>query len=115
MGVLTDFFRGTSAAMRERFYRGALIGPEDGPWIHDLPEELVARLASISEAEADDVAKRWCDIERADIATIENEGVREHMLAGSPLAHWRTLLGALATFARATLAEGRRMHMWVSL
>jgi hypothetical protein len=104
-----------SPQLRERFWRPALIGPDDGPWINELPPAFVKRLAALDESAAERIGQEWAMQERADIASIQARFTRDHMLAHQDLAYWRAMLDRLAEFARAAIAEGRGMYMWMSL
>jgi hypothetical protein len=104
-----------SKEVEERFYRPALIGPEDGPWINELPMAFVAKLATLDDAVMTRVAEAWSGVQRADIEGIPNAHTREHMLAARTTPYWSEVLRELVTFARATVAEGKHMYMWVCL
>jgi hypothetical protein len=102
-----------SKETEERFYRRALIGPETGPVILELPAAFVAKLAALDEAGRSRVAQEWSARERSDLESIPNRATREAMLARHDAAYWSAMLGELARFAEATVSEGRGMYMWL--
>jgi len=111
IGIVHD----SSAQAEESFMRLALIGPEEGPWINELPPAFVAKLAKLDGADRDRVAEAWTSAERADIAGIKDEFTRNRMLADHDLGYWRGMLDELADFARTALSQGHRVYMWTCL
>lgn len=112
---LLEIVCGGGKDVEERFYRLALIGPEEGPWINALPSPFAAKLASLDAAGLARVAASWTAVEQADLAGIENEPTRARMLASHDARHWREVLDELAAFARLAVAQGRDMYVWTSL
>jgi hypothetical protein len=103
-----------SNEVRERFYRPALIGPEDEHTIHELPSALVTNLAALDESARGRIAHEWATRERADLATIRDRATRDMMLARRDFAYWRAMVDELAGFAQAAVADGRSVYMWLS-
>jgi len=111
IGIVHD----SSAQAEESFMRPVLIGPEEGPWLNELPPAVVAKLAKLDDADRQRVAEAWTAAEGADIAGIKNEFTRDRMLADRDLRYWRGMLDELADFARTALARGQRVYMWTCL
>jgi hypothetical protein len=102
IGILHD----APKTLQDRFYRPALIGPAEGPWLHELPLEFVERLAALDDLGLRRAAARWAQVENEDLGVVG---------AGQPPEEWRAVLKQMSTFARTTMAEQKRMFMWVCL
>jgi hypothetical protein len=96
-----------------QFFRPALIGPDEGPWINELPPAFVSKLAALDDAAMARVAAEWSLEQRSDIETTKDDFTRQGLLARRPPAYWHEVALELRSFARATIAEDRRMYMWV--
>jgi hypothetical protein len=79
----------------------------------EMPPELTARLAALSPADAPAVAARWGVLFRADVATIQSPGARQHLLE-TPDAVWVTQLAELTKLARNATASGRSMFLYMT-
>src|SRR5436189_270949 len=98
MGVLTDFFRASEPELRGAFYRPALIGPPDGPWINELPDSFVLKLAALAPRELEPTAAEWGESEREDMTSIRDKSARDRMLQTKTPEYWRAILDALSAF-----------------
>jgi hypothetical protein len=102
------------AEVEALFLRGALLGPEEGPWVHEVPPSFVAKLVALDAEGMQALAEVWWR-QLADAAVQARAAGRGPMFRENTLADWRGVLDILAAFARETVAEGRRMYVWVSL
>lgn len=113
--MLCDVLLGDGHEARGLLDRPPLIGPNDAPWVHELPAALVAQLAAVDAQRLGVEAQRWAELRRRDISSIRDEGARATMLRSHETERFVYALQMLATFARETVAEGRRMYMWTCL
>lgn len=79
-------------------------GSDDGPWVQVVPEDMVARLAAMTDQSVSDVAKTWGSTEEFEPAY---SSWSEHDI--------RTFLAGIAGLARRALAETKALFMWTSL
>ena len=79
-------------------------GSEDGPWVQVVPDDMVSRLAALSDQNVPNVAKTWGSTEEFEPAYSswsEND--------------IRTFLVGMSGLARRALAENKALFMWTSL
>lgn len=77
---------------------------EDGPWVFQVPEDLVHQLANASDTDLPRVAEVWASTEEF----------------CPPYGNWsseevRQVLEELAALCRKAVAEGKELLMWASL
>jgi len=75
-------------------------GGDEGPWLHRMPDEVVAALAHLEEHQLDDAAQAWAGADD-DVA---------HRWGGPGLA---SLLAELSALAASALAQGHGILVWV--
>jgi hypothetical protein len=73
---------------------------DDGPWLFQIPAEMVSRLAALSAMELARIATAW--------------GVTDQLVDAGP-EEVETLLSELARFAREAIAAKKELLMWISL
>lgn len=91
-----------SEEAQRRFERPALIGPEQGPWIFEVPASFVEKMALLDDAGRARVTDAWAKTEQEDFPAVT-------------VHEWRDTLDTLAAFAQSTISEQRRMYMWICL
>jgi hypothetical protein len=74
---------------------------DEGPWIHAVPDELVAALREATDQRLAEVAVEWAETE-------------EWKLDGVPADDLGPLLGDIADLARRAQPP-TRLHVWMSL
>lgn len=79
-------------------------GGEEGPWVFEVPHDLVQRLAGLTPPELGEAGRRWA-------ATDEFSPRYDNW----PAERVHQQLGELATICRRAVGEGKPVLMWMSL
>jgi hypothetical protein len=89
--------------------RPSLIGPEDGPWVLDVPASAIAHLAALTNAEVEAAGPRWAALVRAELKAIDpnSDDLLDDGFYGATLVR-------LATFAREAEAANENVYEWIS-
>src|SRR5262249_15187733 len=77
---------------------------EDGPWVFQVPADLVGRLAQLGAGELTSVANEWSKIEEFS-AKYDNW----------PAAAVHVVLTGLTALCRKAVAENKVVFLWMSL
>ncbi|MCO6436744.1 MAG: hypothetical protein J5J06_06630 [Phycisphaerae bacterium] len=75
---------------------------EDGPWVFQVPDELVAAVAALDSPTIDRVAQAWAATEEFQLSRWSERDVREYMRD-------------LVTISARARAEGKTLLLWMSL
>lgn len=96
-------------ALLERRRRPVLIGPLEGPFVWEVPKELVERLATTPVRELGLLGSRYADL-------VRDERRKSDPLADDVLADdvYAATLEAIAEHAREAVAERHEMFEWLS-
>jgi hypothetical protein len=79
-------------------------GGAEGPWVFEVPPDLVQRLAGLTPAELEEVGRKW--------ATAE---VFSPRYDNWPAERVQQQLGDLAALCRQAAGEGKSVLMWMCL
>ncbi len=84
------------------------VASDDGPWVQQVPPDLVSRLANLAENDYPRIAQQWAQTE---------EFTHPHSGFTPELARERTenFLRRIAPLARQSLAEHKVLLMWTCL
>lgn len=77
-------------------------GGEDGPWVFQLPQDLVSGLAAIQDSALPTIADQWSKSEEMQAASADP----------SDVTHGLTAMRALA---REAVASGKAVLLWICL
>jgi hypothetical protein len=83
-------------------FKSLATGGEDGPWIEQVPEELVLNLAALSGSAIPSVAAKWAATEEAKLDRWKVEDASAY-------------LQELSSFAASATAQGRSLLLWACL
>ena len=89
--------------------RPALIGPEEGPWIWEVPPPLVAALAEMDANAIAAAGPRWAVALRDEVKRLDPTSV--DLLEDG---FYVDALARLAAFAREAVAAGEHVYEWVA-
>jgi hypothetical protein len=79
-------------------------GGEDGPWVFEVPRDLVQRLAALTAQQLEVVARQWA-------ATEEFSPRYDNW----PLEAVQEVLNELATLCNRAVTQGKSVLMWMCL
>jgi hypothetical protein len=79
-------------------------GSEDGPWVFQVPPDMVERLAGLGASETESVARQW--------AQIQEFAPKYSNWSAAAVGQ---LLGQLAALCRKAVAEKKVLFMWMCL
>jgi hypothetical protein len=101
LGTLSSLVGGT-ARPAEVVADLRLIGgdPEEGPWLFQIPDDLVVRLSKIAEREVGRIAEGWS---------------RTEELAGTPPGDLEPMISELSRYAKLAREQSCDLLMWVCL
>jgi len=75
---------------------------DDGPWVFRIPEELVERLAALSEEEGRTVAAKWAATEEFALSGWDEAAVSDGLVA-------------ICELARRAVDSGQALFLWMCL
>jgi hypothetical protein len=79
-------------------------GGHDGPWVFEVPDDLVTRLAGLNPADSDSIGEKWA-------ATEEFSPKYNNW----PIAAVQQVLRDLVALCQRASAEGKSVLMWMCL
>ncbi len=88
--------------------RPALIGPEGGPWLWEVPKPLVSRLGTMDEVEVIDAGPRWSTAFVAELQRLDP--ARGDVLDAT---FYTDALRRVCAFAKDALGYQQGLYEWV--
>lgn len=102
------------AELEAGLFRPALIAPpEHEGSLHAIPDRLTETLASLDPAGTTALARRWSEIERADLGSIPDPSARAHALEVWTEEVFRDVCVALAELCRSR-TPGEHLYLSIS-
>lgn len=86
-----------------------------GQWLHRVPADLVARLASLGEDEVLSLGARWADFERARLESIHDDAVRLSRIRHHRVRLWQDTLDAVVGLARVTVDRHAGLYLYMHI
>ena len=80
----------------------ATVSEDDGPWVFQIPTELVTRLAALDDAGMAGIARQWAATE-------------EFVLEGWGEDEAASVLSAISSQSKRAIESGQALFLWMSL
>lgn len=75
---------------------------DEGPWVFQIPQDLVALVAGLEDTRKSEAARQWAETEEFAL-----DGWTEHEVASA--------LDSIATFAKKVIEPDQALFLWMSL
>lgn len=101
-GTLHSILTGRSFEELLPLYEPVVTVSEDGPWVFQIPTELVTRVAALDDAGMADVARQWAATEEFVLDCWAEDEVA-------------SALSALSSLSNRAIESGQALFLWLSL
>ena len=101
-GTLHSILTGQTFEELLPLYEPVVTVSDDGPWVFQIPPDLVTRLAVLDDAETAGVARRWAATE-------------EFVLDSWAEGEVASTLSAISSLSKRAIESGQALFLWMSL
>jgi hypothetical protein len=101
-GTLHSILTGQSFEELLPLYEPVVTVSDDGPWVFQIPPDLVTRLAALDDAGMAGVARQWAATE-------------EFVLVGWAEGEVASVVSAISSLSKRAIESGQALFLWMSL